>query len=123
MHSMLQSVTPKPVLCCSCVSCGSCWQGLDVQLAEGQSLLIMGASGCGKSSLLRAISGSRGTPHKLQRCTVVQRMRQVQDVVSPRRELLSCLGRDPTCMVAWSGQCHVCSADRAFCEIPAVTLP
>ncbi|KAK9810744.1 hypothetical protein WJX73_004440 [Symbiochloris irregularis] len=32
-------------------------QMLDVQLLEGQSLLIVGPSGCGKSSLLRAISG------------------------------------------------------------------
>lgn len=33
-------------------------QMLDVQLLEGQSLLVVGPSGCGKSSLLRAISGA-----------------------------------------------------------------
>ena len=32
-------------------------KNLTVQLATGQGLLIMGASGCGKSSLLRAIAG------------------------------------------------------------------
>jgi ABC-type uncharacterized transport system fused permease/ATPase subunit len=33
-------------------------QELSLELKEGQSLLIMGQSGCGKSSLLRAIAGT-----------------------------------------------------------------
>ena len=32
-------------------------QDLSVELLKGQSLLVVGQSGCGKSSLLRAIAG------------------------------------------------------------------
>jgi putative ATP-binding cassette transporter len=32
-------------------------EDLSVELAAGQGLLVMGSSGCGKSSLLRAIAG------------------------------------------------------------------
>lgn len=35
-----------------------CKQGLSFSLAPGESLLIVGHSGCGKSSLLRAIAGA-----------------------------------------------------------------
>lgn len=41
----------------SCCNMCSGAQGLDVRLQDKQSLLIMGQSGCGKSSLMRAISG------------------------------------------------------------------
>lgn len=41
------------------LTCGRCLQDLNVELAKGQSLLVVGQSGCGKSSILRAIAGAQ----------------------------------------------------------------
>ncbi len=38
-------------------------QDLNVELLKGQSLLVVGQSGCGKSSILRAIAGAQLLMH------------------------------------------------------------
>ena len=85
-------------------------QDLSIEVSKGQSLLVVGHSGCGKSSLLRAIAGKSTLPS------------QHAVSIAAQRALTPCCPSAVSCLRAHIGACELynqfCSQNWALGENP-----